>query len=70
MSACRSHRGVGCTQVEKPPFVILYFFGATFSITSPKKYTDVSSPVTGGGAMAPGRAVGFGGLIVEMPYAL
>ena len=35
--ASRSQRGVGCTQVEKPPLVILYFFGPIFSIVSPKK---------------------------------
>ena len=27
VSAVRSHRGVGWTQVLKPPLVILYFFG-------------------------------------------
>ena len=35
--ACRSQRGVGWTQVVKPPLVILYFFGPIFSIVSPKK---------------------------------
>ena len=30
-------RGVGCTQVVKPPFVILYFLGPIFSMVSPKK---------------------------------
>ena len=37
VSACRSQRGVGCTHVVKPPFVILYFFGPIFSTVSPKK---------------------------------
>ncbi len=58
-------------QVEKPPLVILYFFGAIFSIFSPKKITTVSCPTTGGGAMAPARAgCGLGGLTVEKPVAL
>ncbi len=38
-----SQRGVGCTQVVKPPLVILYFLGPVFSIVSPKKYTSVSA---------------------------
>src|ERR1041385_5323465 len=70
VSALRSHRGVGCTQVEKPPFLILYFRGPSFSIDSPKKYTTVSCPGIGGGAHPPGRTGCFGGFTVEMPEAL
>ena len=71
MPACRSQRGVGCTQVEKPPLVIRYFFGPIFSIFSPKKMTTVSWPTTGGGAMAPARGgCAFGGFTVEKPVAL
>ena len=56
MPACSSQRGVGCTHVVKPPFVIRYFFGPIFSTVSPKKYTSVSWLPRGGGASAPGRA--------------
>ncbi len=37
VEALKCHRGVGCTQVEKPPLVILYFRGPIFSMVSPKK---------------------------------
>ncbi len=37
-----SQRGVGCTQVVNPPRVILYFFGPSFSISSPQKYASGS----------------------------
>ena len=38
-----SQRGVGCTQVVKPPFVMRYFFAPVFWMVSPKKYTSVSA---------------------------
>ncbi len=70
--ACRSHRGVGCAHVEKPPLVILYLRGPIFSIVSPKNITAVSCPAIGGGAaIAPGRAAcGLCGFTVAMPVAL
>ena len=70
MPAFRSQRGVGWTHVEKPPFVILYFFGPIFSIFSPKNYTTVSWPAIGGGAIPPGLAVGGGGFTDASPHAL
>src|SRR5947207_1845532 len=70
VSACRSQRGVGCTQVEKPPLVIRYFFTPIFSTLSPKKYTFVGAFDDGGGASAPGRGCCFGGCTVAMPQAL
>ena len=30
-----SHRGFGCTQVVKPPFVMRYFRSPIFSMVSP-----------------------------------
>ena len=76
-----SQRGVGCTQVVKPPFVIRYFFGPVFWMVSPKKYTSVSaalrmavpgmSPPASAGA-SPGAAPGrvFWGPTGAMPQAL
>jgi hypothetical protein len=64
-----SQRGVGCTHVVNPPFVILYFFGPIFSTVSPKKYTIVSWPVSCG-ANAPGRGVCRCGWTVAKPLAL
>src|SRR4029078_7255626 len=59
--ALMSQRGVGCTQAEKPPLVILYFFGPIFSTVSPKKYTIVSWPPAICGTARPGRGACFGG---------
>ena len=69
MPAWRSQRGVGCTHVEKPPLVILYFFGPIFSIFSPKKYTTFSWTLVGA-AIVPGRAACGCAFTVERPHAL
>ena len=68
VSELSCQRGVGCTQVVKPPLVILYFFGPIFSIVSPWKYTSVSWFDTVGSAIAPGR--GTSGLMLAKPTAL
>ena len=70
VSACRSQRGVGWTQVEKPPLEIRYFFTPIFSTLSPKKYTLIGWLDEGGAAGAPGRGCCRGGCTVATPQAL
>ena len=68
--ALRSQRGVGCTQVVKPPLVILYFFGPDLLDRLAEEIDVGFLAGIGGGAIAPGRAVCRGGLTVAMPMAL
>ena len=41
-SETSSQRGVGCTHVVKPPWVMRYVLGPSFSIDSPQKYASGS----------------------------
>ena len=56
--------------VEKPPLVILYFFGPIFSIVSPKNSTTFSCPANVGAETCPGRGVCACGFTDAMPHAL